>query len=753
MKFKLIFFFLALSIVMTPTSNAQTIERLNYDFKQNGIELMNPLTGGINTPQLSAVDLNNDGILDLHIFDRVGNLHLTFINEGITNESSYIFAPDYARNFPSCVDWTVLRDFDKDGAYDLFTSGTNEGVAGIRVFKGFFEDGALKFERIELDNDFFFNVLTYPLSSGSPTQIYVSNVDYSDFNDIDDDGDLDILSFNSTGGYVNYYQNQSQEQGFGNDSLIFRLEDNCWGKFFEADLSEEIQLSNDMNVCAPNFTGAAKDRHQGSSLLSFDEDGDGDKEIIIGDVANEYLFRLKNNGTIDNAWMTEQDNAYPSYDESVLIPYFAAAFYLDLDNDGKRDFIAAPNEKGGTRDYNSIWFYKNMNTDEAPVFELQQQNLLIDEMLDFGSNSHPAYVDYNADGLLDLVVGNFTFFQEDGSFDPYLFLYENVGTKSEPAFELVDDDWLGFNVLAANPINGSWSFSPTFGDLDGDGDLDMVVGERAGRLIFSENIAGAGNPMSFADPVEDWMDIDVGQNSAPQIIDLNRDGLKDLVVGERRGNIRYFPNIGTPNNPQFHSNHLEAPNIAKLGGVEVKTSVLVGNIAPQFLDYENEFKLILGWENGRLHFFDNIENNLDGNFVLVDDDNWKIREGIQTAPALADINDDGQLELTVGNRRGGLSIYQTELPAEPTVSNTVEFFNPTLDIFPNPTSGDLTLIIKNITLEHTKALIFNSMGVLVLETKVGGTQTNLDVSSLPSGIYFCEIRTSNGTVTKRFIKA
>jgi hypothetical protein len=743
-----IFFMLIFGINL----NAQVFDRINFEFIQNEKTLKNPLTGGVNSPQLSAVDLNQDGILDLHIFDRVGNIHLTFLNEGTPNESSYVFAPEYAKNFPGCVNWTALRDYNGDGAYDLFTHGGNEGVAGIRVFNGYFNDGKLEFERIIFDNDFFFNVLTYPLSSGNPSNIYVSNVDYADFNDIDGDGDMDILSFNSTGGYVVYYQNKSQEMGFASDSLIFENEDDCWGKFYEADMSEEISLSSNINSCAPNFTGTAKDRHVGSTLLTFDENGDNAREIIIGDVANEYLFRLLNGGDNKDAWMIEQDSEYPSYDETVNIPFFAAAFHLDLNNDGKRDFIASPNERGGTHDYFSIWFYENMATDDEPIFELQQKDLLIDEMLDFGSNSYPTFVDYNADGLLDLVVGTFTIFQEDGSFEPFLFLYENVGSKQEPIFELVDDNWLDYNELSNDLINGSWQFAPTFGDIDDDGDSDLIVGERDGRLIFSENIAGPGNEMDFADPILGWLDIDIGQNAAPQIIDLNRDGLKDIVVGERRGKIIYFPNIGSKFNPQFHTNHLEAPNIPKLGGIDLKSSALVGNLTPQFLDYEDEFKLILGWENSRLHLYEDIENNLDGDFMLVDDYYGKIWEGNQTAIALADLNDNGFLEMTIGNRRGGLSIFESDLEKEPFVSNTKKIVAPTLDLFPNPTSGNLALIAKNITINQTKCLIFNALGQLVFEQKLNQTQTDFNVSGYPSGIYFCQIQSKNGSIVNRFVK-
>ncbi|RMG79631.1 MAG: T9SS C-terminal target domain-containing protein [Bacteroidetes bacterium] len=751
MKTRIFLFCLSLIFAATGAS-AQQFERFSAEVIQNGQTLPYPFTGGINTPQLSAPDLNADGVPDLYIFDRVGNVHLTFINMGTPDQTDYVFAPEYARRLPVCVNWVAMRDYNHDGAADLFTHAGNEGVSGVRVFKGHFEGDTLAFERIEFAQNFPFNVLTFPTSSGNLTQIYVSNIDYPDLNDIDQDGDLDILSFNSVGGHVLFYQNLSQEKGFGADTLIFDLEDDCWGRFFEADMSEAITLGNDPDHCPPNFSGGnASDRHQGSTLLTFDEDGDGDREVIIGDVANEYLFRLVNGGTPQAAFMVEQDNAYPAYDEPVFIPFFPAAFYIDLNNDGRRDFVAAPNDRSATPDYDNVWFYKNMTSDDAPVFELQTTRLFTQNMLDFGSNAYPAFADVNADGLTDLVVGSFTVFQLDGSFEPFLFLYENTGTPTNPRFELTDNNWLNFNNLSNDIVSGSWRFAPTFGDLDNDGDLDLLVGERDGRLIFSENIAGAGVPMNFAPPQVGWMGIDVGQNAAPQIKDLNRDGLPDLVVGEFRGRMTFFPNIGTPNAPLFHANPLESPNVSQWGGIKKVTAAQVGNLTPFLLDYGDDFKLIFGWENGRIHLYEDIQNNLDGNFLLLNDNFGKLWEGVQTAPALADLNGDGRLEMAIGNRRGGLAFYQTDLPAETIVATTDKKATPTLDLFPNPAFGQISIVTRNITVNQTTLHIANMTGQTVLRTALSETETTLDISALPSGVYFIQIESKNGRTSRRFV--
>ncbi len=749
MNFKTHFFFLFLLQCSFGTS--QNITRIFIDVIVNDKTLINPTTGGLNAPQFSEPDLNNDGIKDLYIFDRVGNVHLTFLNDGTPNQSNYSFAPEYILNFPFCVNWAVLKDFNGDGAYDLFTHAGNEGIQGIRVFMGKFTDDKLDFERIELDNDFSFNVLTFPTAGGSPTQIYTANTDISDFNDIDNDGDMDILAFNSNGGHIHFYQNISIELGFGTDSLHFKLIDDCWGRLFEADMSEMITLGADPGDC-PNGFDTPSDRHQGSTLLSFDEDGDGDREIVIGDVANEYLFKLTNGGDEDIAFMIDQDNEWPGYDSSVFIPSFPACYYLDLNNDGLEDFIASPNLQGATPDQEVVRFYKNVGTSDEAVFNFQQSDFLVNEMLDLGTNAYPVFEDVNADSLLDLVVGNFTIFRMDGNFDPFLFLFLNVGTATEPKFELTDANWLEINPLASDPINGSWGFAPTFGDLDNDGDNDLLVGERNGRLIYLENNAGKGNPMTFEPPITFWQGIDIGQNATPQIKDMNRDGLKDLVLGERRGHMVFFPNIGTASEPLFKSDHFEAPNINPFGMVDIDNSAGVGNITPIVLDYGDEFTIIMGWENNRLHIFDGIEGNLEGEFVLTDNNYGEIREGNNTAPALGDIDNDGLLEMVVGNKRGGLGFFETELPNETVISSIGKVLTPSLNVFPNPSTGSLTVQVKNISINSSKCFIFNALGQLVFEQPISDMISTLNLNHLTNGIYFCQVKTIHGSSIQKFVK-
>jgi len=70
----------------------------------------NPWAGGLNSPQLSQIDLNGDGIKDLFIFEK-GYDHqiLTFINGGTADSVDYVYAPEYEEKFPEGHHWMVLQ--------------------------------------------------------------------------------------------------------------------------------------------------------------------------------------------------------------------------------------------------------------------------------------------------------------------------------------------------------------------------------------------------------------------------------------------------------------------------------------------------------------------------------------------------------------------------------------------------------------------------------------------------------------------
>ena len=95
---------------------AQYFQRINAPMAVgDGVELANPWAGGLNAPQWSKADLDNDGKEDLYAFDRNGDSHLTFLNIGAAGEAKYRYAPELAANFPPSRFFVLLRDFNHEG--------------------------------------------------------------------------------------------------------------------------------------------------------------------------------------------------------------------------------------------------------------------------------------------------------------------------------------------------------------------------------------------------------------------------------------------------------------------------------------------------------------------------------------------------------------------------------------------------------------------------------------------------------------
>ncbi|MEL6719836.1 MAG: VCBS repeat-containing protein, partial [Bacteroidota bacterium] len=507
---------------------SQTYERISIEFLKDGKALPNALTGGINTPQLSKVDFNNDGIEDLYIFDRAANIHLCFLHDGEIGSTNYAFAPEYANNFPDLEHFVLLRDYNQDGIQDLFAFSDVPGIPGLIAFRGYYdEQSRIAFERYETPTRQDFPVLYFPLNSGTETPVYVALNDYPSIDDVDSDGDLDILTFNAAGGFLEYFINRSIEKGYGTDSLIFEIGDQCWGGFYESGLQPDVSFSDVKGRCFETAQ-VVESRHAGSTVLSLNLDDDCDKELILGDLSFENLIMLENGGDCSEAWMTSQDINFPSYDIPAETALFPAAYYLDIDNDGVKDLVSAPNNNDNTADYFNMWLYKNMGSNEQPQFALQNRSFLTEQTLDFGSGSNPTFVDYNRDGLMDIVVGTVGYFIDSGNRDPRLVLWENIGTPTNPRYELVDEDWLNFSQFKEQ----TWNFAPTFGDLDGDGDEDLLVGNEFGTLFYVENIADANATFHAANIRPNYMDIDIGAASTPHLVDINQDGLLDLLIGE-----------------------------------------------------------------------------------------------------------------------------------------------------------------------------------------------------------------------------
>lgn len=682
---------------------------------ENSGRLPNPWAGGMNFVVAGETDLDFDGWMDLIFFDKSGNKVVPFLNLGTPNTVSYRYAPEYRKNFPVMKEWMVLTDYNRDGKTDIFTYYS--GGAKVYLNTGTAATGARFTE-------------TFPLivsDYGSvTTSIFVPSTDIPGIADLDLDGDLDFLSFDVFGGCVDYHKNLSMELYGHADSLKYKLMDRNWGKFMEDGFTNSVDLHQDCERSGP--------RHAGSTFLLLDVNGDRIKDLLLGDINYNNLVLLINGGTLATADMVEAQVNFPvnfGGSPNVNIPVFPAASYIDLDNDGKKDLLASPTADGRSDNAKGIWYYKNTGFDSLPNLQLAQKGFLQNTMIELGEGAYPQFVDFDGDNLKDIVVGNYGYYLGNSNYDGRLRAYRNTGTATQPEYTFYSAD---FGNLSSAGLDG---LTPTFGDLDGDGDLDLVVGESNGRLHYYKNTAGPGAAAQYTLQAANFSGIQEPQYSAPCLFDLNEDGKLDLLVGSRNGKLNYYQNTGTVQSPQFGS----VPTIAGIGGVNVvdQTLSFYGFCTPFVFADANNFQLFCGSYSGRIFHYKNLKGNLNGNWELVTSvTDSLVYEGYRTAPSVADIDNDGKYDMILGNYSGGLALFTGLI-----INNSVGESNlPEVDaaVYPNPFTEMLEIRMTGTpgTVEFT---LYDMNGRALMRQKwTGSVQQTVDVSALPAGMYMATMK-------------
>ena len=219
--------------------------------------------------------------------------------------------------------------------------------------------------------------------------------------------------------------------------------------------------------------------------------------------------------------------------------------------------------------------------------------------------------------------------------------------------------------FADNPFSGidAGSYStPTFADIDGDGDLDAFIGESGGIVVHYENTGDATNPNYVATAKSPFGLTDVGSYADPTFVDIDNDGDLDAFVGGGDGYVRFFQNTGTSTNASFTE--------AKVALADVGTDA-----TPAFVDIDGDGDLdaFVGNGNGDLTYYENTGTASSPTFTLSGTNPFGLSDvGSYVNIDFADIDGDGDMDAFVGEDDGTLNYFEnTGTIDQPDISRQV----------------------------------------------------------------------------------
>jgi hypothetical protein len=342
--------------------------------------------------------------------------------------------------------------------------------------------------------------------------------------DWNDDGKLDLLVGRSMGGQILFLENVGTRT---EPKLALRGNVEADGK--------PITLPTQLN---PGETFFTQDYMAKPEVV--DWNGDGYKDLLAGGYVSGAIFYYENVRKEKGIPKLVARGPISADGKTLRVGSAASPCAADFSGNGLLDMITARgNIVMGQRDPTGITYFKNVGTRTSP--DLKERPFPFTQPCHAGVVAVPCAADWNGDGLLDLVIGD----------DAHVRLYRNVGSRTEPRFELAQtlkNQW--------GPVRtGGFSTSPA--DWNGDGNLDLVYAWN-GHIELKLNVdprnpprwkdAGGlhagGKPVSYVFPIGD-------AEMFPLAVDFNRDGLPDLVLGLADGHVWYYKNIGTRTEPKL----------------------------------------------------------------------------------------------------------------------------------------------------------------------------------------------------------
>jgi hypothetical protein len=270
-----------------------------------------------------------------------------------------------------------------------------------------------------------------------------------------------------------------------------------------------------------------------------DLNGDGLPDLVVADARGFFWF-FPNSG---------KPNA-PAFDHPEIMPIWLSGspgtrdviprFQLvDFDGDGKLDLVAG-NFAG------ELYYIHNNGTRTTPDFRMPPDRTTIEvpthtQNLLWCNYLAPFLYNWSGSGRLDLLMGEGTYSANS------IYLLTNTGNNGSPTFNEQ-------HKVKLIPGMGREHLTPQVLDWNGDGKPDVITGERTGYVDVYLNQTPPNAPVPlFGEPQHVFFGKKdkIGAFTTVCGADINGDKLFDLVVGSVDGHVSYALNQGTPGNPKF----------------------------------------------------------------------------------------------------------------------------------------------------------------------------------------------------------
>jgi len=358
----------------------------------------------------------------------------------------------------------------------------------------------------------------------------------------------------------------------------------------------------------------------------------------------------------------------------------------------------------------------------------QQFAAPVENPFGFAVSSNPyvgglAVADFDDDGDVDLLVG--------GYYGDFVY-YENTGTSANPAF----------GAPTSNPFGLSSVYQYAFitsTDLDNDGDIDILVGEYYGNLVYFENTGTATNP-AFAAAAANPFGLNTGSSllDMPSFVDLDNDGDYDLIscsipYATNPGMV-YYENTGTATNPAFGA------QTANPFGI-VGNAQYFQNPTAADIDGDGDSDVLTAENYGTFAFYENTGTQTSPAFGAPQVNPFGLIDNVSDLmfPEFVDIDNDGDFDVLATGYYGSLWFFEnTQFNAG------VDELANNVSMGPNPFTSEVNFM-GEAQLDIVEVL--DMTGKLVHSQVSPNGSVNLE--HLNKGVYLVQVVDSEGNVSRQ----